>query len=104
VADPLDHEGHPFFAIVARAERDGVKSICDLPGCWELTAGAWWVAVNGHREPTKCSRGVEVPGFHAYVEFNGWPAGIFSPHGTGEFVVSADANAAAFIAALEAGS
>lgn len=47
----------------------GVRSIKDLPGCWEpeLPRG-WKVAVNGHREKTAASWGPEVPPFHALFE------------------------------------
>ncbi len=79
----------------------GFKSVSQLDGCAEFAIDdQWWCALNGHRERTKCTRGAEVPSFHAYVEFNGWPAGVISPRG-GEFVAGAAANEDAFIAALE---
>jgi hypothetical protein len=98
----MDHQGHPFLAVIAVAERQGVKSICDMPGCWEFDAGKWWVAVNGHKEAVKCSRGAEVPAFHAYVEFNGWPAGLLHPHGEGWLAAGAAANTETFVAAMDA--
>jgi hypothetical protein len=51
------------------------------PGCWEFEAGGWWLAVNGHRTPTRCSRGVDVPPLSAYVERGVFPAGILDPLG-----------------------
>jgi hypothetical protein len=72
------------------------------PGCWERQVDPhWWVAVNGHRNPRTCSKGVEVAPFHAYVEFNGLPAGLFNPS-SGTFAAGAAANEDAFIAALRA--
>lgn len=91
-----------FCAIVDAAQRLGVGNISLLPGCWEWDIdGVWWLAINGHREPMACSHGNAVPPFHAYVEFNGWPAGIFSPSG-GEFVAGSAGNEDSFIAALKA--
>lgn len=89
-----------FAAIVSLAERLGVTRIDTLPGCWEHDVdGTWWIAVNGRREPLACSRGPVVQPFHAYVEFNGWPAGVFNPSG-GEFVAGAAGNESAFIEAV----
>lgn len=42
----------------------------------------------------------EVPAFHCYVEFNGWPAGLLSPY-DGTFAAGEAANEETFIAALE---
>jgi hypothetical protein len=89
-------------AVMELAHRRGVTKINELPGCWEIQVdSAWWLAVNGHRETTKCSKGTEVLPFHAYVEFNGWPAGIFNPYG-GTMAAGTVANEDAFIAAVKA--
>lgn len=49
-------------------------------GCWEHQVDSrWWIAVNGHKQPMPCSHGPEVEPYHAYIEFNGWPAGIINP-------------------------
>lgn len=89
-----------FAEIVRLAERRGVTSIGQLAGCWETSVGpSWWIAVNGHAHPVRCTHGVDVPPFAAYVEYNGWPAGLFNPRG-GEFVAGASANESAFIEAL----
>ena len=76
---------HPFEAIVEMSTRFGASNISHLPGCWEHTwehdGGEWYVAVNGHEVVTHCSRGGVVPPFTAYVEFNGWPAGLIDPRG-----------------------
>ena len=69
-----------FMAIADFAKAIGVGSIKDLPGCWEVELpSGWWFAVNGHAEPVKGSHGPDVPPFHAYIERDGWPAGLVSP-------------------------
>ena len=79
----------------------GVTGINALPGCHEFAVDEhWWVAVNGHGEPVACSHGPEVPPYSAYVEWNGWPGGIFNRAG-GAFAAGSAANEDAFIAALE---
>lgn len=91
-----------FAEIAALAQRLGVRSIKDLPGCWEHDVdGHWWIAVNGHRIPMKCSRGPEVHPFTVYVEWKGWPAGIITPDG-GTLAAGDAANEDALIAALKA--
>lgn len=78
----------------------GAAPINKHPGCWEHKVDErWWLSANGHRVPVTNSRGVKVQPFHVYVEFNGWPAGVFSPYG-GEFAAGSTANEATFIAAL----
>lgn len=91
-----------FAEIVKLAERRGVARINDLPGCWEPEIGGEWkIALNGHREPAKSSSGAEVPPFSAYIEYNGWPAGVIDPSG-GIIAAGECANEDAFIAALRA--
>lgn len=90
-----------FALIMQLATSLGVSGINRLDGCWEHAIdGNWRVAVNGHGEPVKCSTGAEVPAFTAYVEWNGWPAGIISPRG-GEIVAGSAANEDTLIAALQ---
>ena len=71
-------------------KRDGIPGIGKLPGLWERTLDSRWKFwVNGHMETLK-TLGKETP-VHpgdCYVEFNGWPAGIFSLI-TGEGVICA---------------
>jgi hypothetical protein len=89
-----------FAAIVELAESLGVSGINKLPRCWEHQIdGSWWIAVNAHPEPIQCSHGVAVAPFSAYIEFNGWPAGLFTPHG-GQIAAGEVANEDAFIEAL----
>lgn len=90
-----------FASVCELATTLGARNIKDLPGCWETQIdGRWYVAVNGHNVETKTSRGAEVPPFHCYVEFNGWPAGIFSPRG-GVIAAGAAANEDTFVAACQ---
>jgi hypothetical protein len=91
-----------FAVIAALAEALDVRAINQLPGCWEHQVDdRWWIAVNGHAEQTSCSHGAAVPAYGAYVEFNEWPAAVFTPVG-GEFVAGTAANEEAFIAAVKA--
>ncbi len=50
------------------------------PGAFELgdPDEGWYVAVNGHRHEVEV-RGSKVPPFTAYVQWNGWPAGLLTP-------------------------
>ena len=96
-------EKKPLFVLVAElAKKDGVARIDKLDGCWERQIGEqWWIAINGHTELVDCSRGAKVPPFNCYVEFNGWPAGIFSPY-EGMIAAGEAANEETFAAAIEA--
>lgn len=91
-----------FAEIAALASRMGVRRINEIEGCWETDIDTrWWISVNGHGQTTTNSHGVEVPPFSAYVEFNGWPAGIINP-GDGVIAAGDAANEQAFIEALKA--
>lgn len=91
-----------FLEIAEFAHRRGVTSINAMPGCWEVQIDAqWWMAVNGHSTPTATSRGDEpVPPFSAYIEYNGWPAGVVDPAG-GVLAAGSGANAETFCRALQ---
>ena len=70
-------------------------------GCWEQQVDPrWWIAFNGHPEAKKTSKGQDVDPFHCYVEYNGWPAGVFTPYG-GIIAAGEGANEDTFIAAME---
>ncbi len=91
-----------FSLIIELATARGFLSIKDLLGCCEFEVDDhWWVAINGKEGDAECSRGAMVPRFHAYVEFNGWPAGLVSFQG-GTIAYGEAANEDTFIAALEA--
>lgn len=71
-------------------------------GCWEHDIDQRWsVYWNGHGEPQKSSRGVQVPAFTCAVHYNGWPAGLINPYG-GIIAAGEAANENTFIAAIEA--
>lgn len=91
---------HLMLVIADWSMARGAKSIKDLPGCWESAIDEhWWLAINGHKTPTRCSRGAEVPPFSAWLEFNGWPAGVVD--GAGWCVAAGSiANESALRAAL----
>lgn len=74
-------EKEPLFLLIGRlATKDDAAPLNKFDGCWERQIGKeWWIALNGHKEPIKCSRGFEVPPFNCYAEFNGWPAALFDP-------------------------
>lgn len=92
-----------FAEIAALALRLGVENVVARPGCWECRVDErWWFAVNAHPVETQCSASnVPVPPYHAYVQFNGWPAGVISPFG-GVIAAGEATNEDAFIAALKA--
>lgn len=98
-----DRYSEVFVALVSWSQSLGAKSIKDLPGCWESHVGGsgWWVAINGHDVPTKNTHGGVVPPFSAWIEWNGWPAGLVGPRG-GTLVVGEAANEDSLIAALRA--
>ena len=90
-----------FGKIVGLACELGARDIYRLPGCWEHAVDeSWWVAVNGHEQKVKCSRGAFVPPFAVYIEFNGFPAG-FCDAGGGTLAAGAIANEDALIEALD---
>jgi hypothetical protein len=74
----------------------GVKSIKDLPGCWEHQVDEHWrIKVNAHHEVVD-----GVPPFHCAVDWNGFPAALFAPDG-GTFAAGSCANEDTFLEALD---
>lgn len=62
------------------ARAQGAEQLADHPGIWERAVDETWrVAINGHRVPETASDGVEVPPFHVYITFAGWPWALFHP-------------------------
>ena len=99
-----------FVAVAEMAQALGIKPLNQHDGCWTFQVDdQWWIAVNGHKEPkpARSPQGASkdepfmVDPFHAYIEFNGWPAGVINPRG-GTIAAGAVANEDAFIAALRA--
>ena len=98
----VDQIAEAFARIAALGGALGVRNVNKLPGCWEHQVDErWWISLNGHKETIKDSHGAEVPGFHAAIEYNGWPAGIISPIG-GIIAAGEGANEHNFIEALKA--
>jgi hypothetical protein len=81
----------------------GVRNINALESCWVHQFDTHWlIAANGHKEYKifASQHGpINVPPFSVWVEFNGWPAGVFDAHG-GTFAAGAAANEQTFSAAL----
>lgn len=80
----------------------GWKSIKDRLGCVEHQVDdEWWFAINPHGDVTECSKGVHVPPWHIYIQFNGWPFGLVNEYegmcGAGRL-----ANESTLVAALDA--
>lgn len=94
-----------FAEIVELATRLGVTDIVKLPGCWEHKVDEhWFFALNAHEDErltTETATPQKVPPGQVYVEFNGWPAGIFGIDG-GIIAAGALANEDTFIKALKA--
>lgn len=90
-----------LFALLADlGNKSGAAPITKFEGCWEKQIDdKWWIALNGHREPVKCSHGQEVPPIHCYVEWLGWPAGLVNPF-EGTLVAHPNANEDGLIEAL----
>lgn len=79
----------------------GVRDLNKRTACWEYQIDLhWWIAVNGTTKTIECSKEVEVEPYHCYVEFNGWPAGLFCPYG-GTIAAGTAANERTFIEAIE---
>lgn len=89
-------------AIAQLAHRVGATPGNKFENCWERQVDDhWWISMNCHPEARKNSKGIEVPMFSCYVEFNGWPAGIINPFG-GIIAAGSLANEDTFIAAVKA--
>jgi hypothetical protein len=79
----------------------GVHHINQLVGCWEMDVNEdWWFALNGHDDVVVCSHGVKVQPYTAYVEWQGWPAGMVDPYGGMLAAAGESANEDTFLAAL----
>jgi len=61
----------------------------------------WTITLNGNETPLHRDDGVAIPPFHCFAEFNGWPAGLFSPFG-GLIAAGVAANEEALMAAIRA--
>lgn len=88
----------------ALAFKDKTGPCANLPdGLYRRKVGDLWrIVLNGtNKESPKQDDHPALPPFAAYVEFNGWPAGIIDPSG-GILAAGEAANEDTFIAAIEA--
>jgi hypothetical protein len=97
-----------FAAIAAYAIATGQVPIKGK--LWHVKLDEHWeFIVNGTDEAQETGpfgqsqTSVKLDPFFCYVEFNGWPAGLFSPHG-GSFAAGELANVEAFQRALRSAS
>lgn len=87
-----------FELVTELATKDKVVPIKDK--IWERKIDKHWkIVVNGYNK-TKELRGVKIPAYHIYVEFNGFPAGFLNPF-DGIICAGKEANIERFIGALE---
>lgn len=90
-----------MLAIADLAITLGAAPMTKYEGCWEHQVDDnWWIAINGHGDDKKCSKGPNVKPYCCYVEFNGFPAGLLNPYG-GAIAAGIVANEDAFISALQ---
>lgn len=81
-----------------------IKPLPEHEGCWEHKVDdQWFIALNGHKDKQalKGRPTMLIDPYTAYVEYNGWPAGLFGYHG-GTIAAGEGANESTFIAALVA--
>ena len=99
---PLD----TFWQLLCElAERTHAVPLNQHPGCWYIAIDAHWeLAVNAQPRPSICNafrstHPIAVNPYHAYIEFNGWPAAILSPQ-RGEVAAGTAANITTLCAAI----
>lgn len=83
-----------FGLIMEIGEKAGALPVKDK--VWTLKVNEYWsFKVNGYPEPRE-----GIPGFHAMIEFNGFPAGLIGLNG-GIIAAGEAANEDTFIEALK---
>jgi hypothetical protein len=89
-----------FMLICEFAELSGAAPLNYHADCWEAEIDdKWKIAVNAHNDPRPTTYGYPVPPISAFLQYNGWPAGIVTP--TGGYMAAGDAaNEDALITAL----
>ncbi len=91
-----------FSKIVHLAQAVKAKPMNKYAACWEHRIDDdWSIAVNGHPTQKETEGGCTVPPFSAYIEWNGFPAGILGMNG-GMLVAGSGANEDTLIEALDA--
>jgi len=88
-----------WMAIAKYHKALGLPPMSEMDAPWiRQIDKLWWMAINGSLNGVQVD-GVVLEPFHAYVKFNGWPAGVFSPAG-GIIAAGKAANADTFCEAL----
>ena len=91
-----------FGVLAALGCAVGAERFAGSGECWEHQIDdQWFVAMNTSDAPIDCSHGPKVKPYHAFVEFNGFPAGSINPYG-GIIAAGDAANEDSFIAAMRA--
>ncbi len=74
--------GEIWLSIIAIAEKEGVTPLNRLSEAYLLEAGDWMLWINGTgADLSRTDAHPPIPRFNCYATFNGWPAGLFDPHG-----------------------
>lgn len=104
---PEERVSVAFDKLAQLAIKLGAHPLTKHPNGWAHKIDEhWFVHIAGSKD-VKSAGGqntappVNVPAYHAYVEFNGWPAGFINPYG-GVIAAGAAANEDSFIAAIDA--
>ena len=82
-----------FCLLVDLCTLHGGKNIKDLPGCFTLTLGQAFIAMNGHKEPCVAPApegDIEVPPYGSVMFWNGWLIYIGNPYGGTTIIVDED--------------
>jgi hypothetical protein len=83
------------------AMANGAENINLDAGCHELAVDEdWWLAINPHDRPRRCSRGLVIKPLQIYFEWRGRTAGFVTRSG-GMLACSKDVNEARLLVALE---
>jgi hypothetical protein len=92
-----------FMRCVELAIALKIPKLPDHDGCWEHQVDdTWFIAMNGHKEKQVLKgREIAIEPYTVYVQYNGWPAGLFDYYG-GTIAAGEGANENTFIAALVA--
>ena len=89
-----------FSAIADLALARGIRNIKDTTEAVKIAVDERWsVWLSGAKPLPETKQHPAIPSFHAYVEFNGFPAGLLNP-AEGAFAAGRLANEDAFIVAL----
>ena len=111
--EPVPTERVPleaFLVLCELADKRGEVPFDKAPACWECTfpsvlgegRDTWQVAINGHNTPTRSSLSEKpIDPFHAFVYYNGWPAGVLTPY-DGWIARGSGANEDSFVASVRA--